>query len=66
MLWDVDTIDWKPIRDGGPTAAQIVANVLAQAQGGSILLFAVQLESEVSLQLAAADGDARTTGRQKS
>jgi peptidoglycan/xylan/chitin deacetylase (PgdA/CDA1 family) len=38
VLWDVDTIDWKPIRDGGPTAGQIVSKVLAQAQGGSIVL----------------------------
>ena len=38
ILWDIDTIDWKPISDGGPTAAQIVAKVLANAQGGSIVL----------------------------
>jgi peptidoglycan/xylan/chitin deacetylase (PgdA/CDA1 family) len=38
ILWDVDTIDWKPIADGGPTAAGIVAKVLASAQGGSIVL----------------------------
>ena len=38
VLWDVDTIDWKPISDGGPTAEQIVAKVLAGAQGGSIVL----------------------------
>jgi peptidoglycan/xylan/chitin deacetylase (PgdA/CDA1 family) len=38
ILWDIDTIDWKPIADGGPTAAQIVAKVLANAQGGSIVL----------------------------
>ena len=38
VLWDVDTIDWKPISDGGPTAAQIVEKVVASAQGGSIVL----------------------------
>ncbi|MEO8245789.1 MAG: polysaccharide deacetylase family protein [Chloroflexota bacterium] len=38
VMWDVDTIDWKPIRDGGPTAAAIVAKVLGGAQGGSIVL----------------------------
>ncbi len=38
VLWDVDTIDWKPISDGGPTADQIVAKVLANAAGGSIVL----------------------------
>jgi peptidoglycan-N-acetylglucosamine deacetylase len=38
VMWDVDTIDWKPIVDGGPTAAQMVAKVLDRAQGGSIVL----------------------------
>ena len=38
VLWDVDTIDWKPIGDGGPTAQAIVARVRAGAQGGSIVL----------------------------
>jgi hypothetical protein len=38
VLWDVDTIDWKPIADGGPTAAQIVDKVVARAEGGSIVL----------------------------
>jgi peptidoglycan/xylan/chitin deacetylase (PgdA/CDA1 family) len=37
VLWDVDTIDWKPVRDGGPTADTIVARVLSGAQGGSIV-----------------------------
>jgi peptidoglycan/xylan/chitin deacetylase (PgdA/CDA1 family) len=37
-MWDVDTIDWKPISDGGPTAVQIVEKVLGRAQGGSIVL----------------------------
>lgn len=39
FLWDVDTIDWKPVADGGPTAEQIAARVLTGAQGGSNVLF---------------------------
>jgi peptidoglycan/xylan/chitin deacetylase (PgdA/CDA1 family) len=38
VMWDVDTIDWKPEADGGPTTDAIVAKVLSQAQGGSIVL----------------------------
>lgn len=38
VMWDVDTIDWKPIDDGGPTAQQIVDKVVSRAQGGSIVL----------------------------
>ncbi len=38
ILWDVDTIDWRPESEGGPTAAQIVSKVLNNAQGGSIVL----------------------------
>jgi peptidoglycan/xylan/chitin deacetylase (PgdA/CDA1 family) len=38
VMWDVDTIDWKPISDGGPSAAQIVEKVVGRAQGGSIVL----------------------------
>lgn len=38
VLWDVDTIDWKPVEDGGPTADDIVARVLSRAKGGSIVL----------------------------
>lgn len=40
VTWDVDTIDWRPIRNEppGPTADQIVAKVLDNAQGGSIVL----------------------------
>jgi peptidoglycan/xylan/chitin deacetylase (PgdA/CDA1 family) len=38
VMWDVDTIDWKPIADGGPTAPQIVDKVIGRAQGGSIVL----------------------------
>lgn len=38
VMWDVDTIDWKPVADGGPSASDIVAKVSANAQGGSIIL----------------------------
>lgn len=38
IMWDVDTIDWNPISEGGPTAQQIVDKVVARAQGGSIVL----------------------------
>jgi peptidoglycan/xylan/chitin deacetylase (PgdA/CDA1 family) len=36
--WDVDTIDWRPTSEGGPTADDIVAKVASQSQGGSIVL----------------------------
>lgn len=38
VMWDVDTLDWKPESDGGPTTADIVAKVAANAQSGSIVL----------------------------
>ncbi len=38
VMWDVDTVDWKATDQGGPTADDIVAKVLARAQGGSIVL----------------------------
>ena len=40
VTWDIDTIDWRPIKNDppGPTADQIVANVVGNAQGGSIVL----------------------------
>lgn len=39
FLWDIDTIDWKPIGDGGPTAEQIAAKVIGKAVNGSNVLF---------------------------
>ncbi|MGH2417197.1 MAG: LysM peptidoglycan-binding domain-containing protein, partial [Candidatus Limnocylindria bacterium] len=39
FMWDIDTIDWKPIADGGPTAAQIAAKVVNNAVNGSNVLF---------------------------
>jgi len=38
FMWDVDTIDWKPISDGGPTAEQIATKVISNARDGSIVL----------------------------
>jgi peptidoglycan/xylan/chitin deacetylase (PgdA/CDA1 family) len=38
MMWDVDMIDWRPEADGGPTAADMKAKLLANARGGSIVL----------------------------
>ena len=38
VTWDVDMIDWRPVSDGGPTAADMVAKLTANAQGGSIVL----------------------------
>lgn len=40
VTWDVDTIDWRPVKNDppGPTAEQIVAKVLDNARGGSIVL----------------------------
>ncbi|MDP9244167.1 MAG: polysaccharide deacetylase family protein [Chloroflexota bacterium] len=38
FMWDIDTIDWKPIADGGPTAQQIATKVVGNAQSGSIVL----------------------------
>ncbi|HET7520509.1 MAG TPA: polysaccharide deacetylase family protein [Candidatus Limnocylindria bacterium] len=38
FMWDIDTIDWKPIDQGGPTAEQIATKVITQARGGSNVL----------------------------
>jgi peptidoglycan/xylan/chitin deacetylase (PgdA/CDA1 family) len=38
VMWDVDTIDWRPVADGGPTTAGIVNKVASNARGGSIVL----------------------------
>ena len=39
FMWDIDTIDWKPISDGGPTAEQIAGKVIGNAVNGSNVLF---------------------------
>ena len=36
--WDIDTIDWKPISQGGPSAQQIATKVITNAQDGSVVL----------------------------
>jgi hypothetical protein len=38
VMWDIDTIDWRPTSDGGPTATDIEAKVLGNARAGSIVL----------------------------
>lgn len=40
VMWDIDTIDWRPIANEppGPTADQMVAKVVDRAQNGSIVL----------------------------
>ncbi|HEX7172633.1 MAG TPA: polysaccharide deacetylase family protein [Candidatus Limnocylindria bacterium] len=39
FLWDIDTIDWKPTADGGPSAAQIASKVIGNSVNGSNVLF---------------------------
>jgi peptidoglycan/xylan/chitin deacetylase (PgdA/CDA1 family) len=39
FMWDIDTIDWKPIADGGPSAEQIASKVIGNAVNGSNVLF---------------------------
>ena len=38
LLWDVDTVDWMPISEGGPTAQQIANKVVGNAVNGSVVL----------------------------
>ena len=38
FMWDIDTIDWKPESEGGPTASQICAKVVSNAVAGSNVL----------------------------
>ncbi len=39
FMWDIDTVDWKPTGDGGPTAEQIASKVIGNAVNGSNVLF---------------------------
>jgi peptidoglycan/xylan/chitin deacetylase (PgdA/CDA1 family) len=39
FLWDIDSIDWKPIEQGGPSAEQIASKVVGNAVNGSNVLF---------------------------
>jgi peptidoglycan/xylan/chitin deacetylase (PgdA/CDA1 family) len=36
--WDVDTIDWRPISEGGPTAESMARKVVNNAVGGTDVL----------------------------
>ncbi|MCA9843324.1 MAG: polysaccharide deacetylase family protein [Dehalococcoidia bacterium] len=38
IMWDIDTIDWLPEADGGPTTQQMVDKVVNGAKGGTIVL----------------------------
>jgi peptidoglycan/xylan/chitin deacetylase (PgdA/CDA1 family) len=38
IMWDVDTIDWRPISQGGPTAADVAAKVVGNTSSGSVVL----------------------------
>jgi peptidoglycan/xylan/chitin deacetylase (PgdA/CDA1 family) len=38
FMWSIDTIDWKPISQGGPTAQQIASKVVGNATNGSTVL----------------------------
>ncbi|MGI8926599.1 MAG: polysaccharide deacetylase family protein [Tepidiformaceae bacterium] len=38
IMWDIDTIDWMPEAEGGPSTNFIVSKVLNNARGGSIVL----------------------------
>jgi peptidoglycan/xylan/chitin deacetylase (PgdA/CDA1 family)/LysM repeat protein len=39
FMWDVDTVDWRPVSEGGPTAQQIASKVINQSVAGSNVLF---------------------------
>ena len=39
FMWDIDTVDWKPMSDGGPSAEQIAAKVINGSVNGSNVLF---------------------------
>jgi peptidoglycan-N-acetylglucosamine deacetylase len=38
FIWDIDTVDWKPIANGGPTAKQIATKVVSNSVDGAIVL----------------------------
>jgi peptidoglycan/xylan/chitin deacetylase (PgdA/CDA1 family) len=38
IMWSDDTIDWRPLSEGGPTAEQIASSVVTSAGSGSIIL----------------------------
>ena len=38
IMWSLDTIDWRPLAEGGPTAEQIASTVVTSSGSGSIIL----------------------------
>jgi peptidoglycan/xylan/chitin deacetylase (PgdA/CDA1 family) len=38
IMWSIDTIDWKLMSDGGPSAEQMASDVVTSATSGSIVL----------------------------
>ena len=38
IMWSTDTIDWRTVADGGPTASAIAAKVIAGRRAGGIVL----------------------------
>ncbi|HYH92913.1 MAG TPA: polysaccharide deacetylase family protein [Candidatus Saccharimonadales bacterium] len=38
VMWAIDTIDWRPTADGGPTASAMASKVVTNALTGSIVL----------------------------
>jgi peptidoglycan/xylan/chitin deacetylase (PgdA/CDA1 family) len=38
VMWDIDTIDWRTVADGGPSAGSMAATVVDRARTGSIVL----------------------------
>jgi peptidoglycan/xylan/chitin deacetylase (PgdA/CDA1 family) len=38
VMWHIDTIDWRPQSEGGPTTVQIIDKVVGNAANGSIVL----------------------------
>ena len=38
IMWSQDTLDWRPIAQGGPTAGQNAVSVITSARSGSIIL----------------------------
>jgi peptidoglycan/xylan/chitin deacetylase (PgdA/CDA1 family) len=38
IMWSIDTIDWRPVEEGGPTPEQMASHVVTSASSGSIVL----------------------------
>lgn len=38
VMWSIDTIDWRTVAKGGPTAAQSAAKVIAGREAGAVVL----------------------------